>query len=235
MAINDPTDLTANPLGTKNLYVGARNASDLDKIVNGTADWYVNRFGNNIRSMASLTNLYDQFQVSFAALQAQFSVEFQTTLDDFNTDSQTVLNAFSANGTQAITDFNTSADEAFARIGAFDNTGEWVTATAYVTNQLWQDPSDLTWYLVLMDYTSGANVAADIASGNVAIFSSSVYNYSYVFINDVLGDKITFGSDFDDVDAYDLLLGKVYGGTATAAEINVSSRVNNQLGIIAGA
>jgi len=225
MASNDPTDLTANPLGSSSFYVGARNASDLDKVVNGDADWYENRFGNNIRSMTSLTNLYDQFEASFAALQLEFETEFAAALSDF-----------SVEGDDAISDFNDSADDAIARLGAFDNTGEWgPTSTSYVVNQLWQDPSDLTWYLVLMDYTAGADPATDIATGNVVVFSSTTLNYSYVFINDVLGDKIEFGSDFDDVDAYDLILGKVYEGTATASEINISSKINNQLGILAGA
>lgn len=127
------------------------------------------------------------------------------------------------------------ADEALTKIGAFDNTGIWESGKYYTANQLWQDPNDLTWYLVLDSYTSSADIATDIASGNVAIFSSAASNYSYTFINEVLGDKIIHGDLFYDADAYDIMLGKVYDGTATAAELNVTNLVDNQLGILTGA
>jgi len=42
---NDPTDTTKYPLGTNDLYVAARNASDFDKGLNAGNTTFVNRFG----------------------------------------------------------------------------------------------------------------------------------------------------------------------------------------------
>ena len=56
---------------------------------------------------------------------------------------------------------------------------------------------------------------------------------SYVFVDQVLGDKYTHGNVFDDVDVFDDLLGKVYDGTATAQEIATVDKVNTKLGLLA--
>lgn len=56
---------------------------------------------------------------------------------------------------------------------------------------------------------------------------------SYVFVNQVLGDKYNHGPDFDDVDRFDELLGKSYGGTATDQEVDVVEKVNLKLGLLA--
>lgn len=57
-------------------------------------------------------------------------------------------------------------------------------------------------------------------------------NVTYDLVNTVLGDKYTFGTIFDDVDAYDDILGRVYEGTATEQEVLLVDKINNQLGIL---
>lgn len=48
---NDPTDTTKYPLGTTDLYVAARNASDFDKGVGGDENTsFTNRFGATLPS-----------------------------------------------------------------------------------------------------------------------------------------------------------------------------------------
>lgn len=56
---------------------------------------------------------------------------------------------------------------------------------------------------------------------------------SYVFVNQVLGDKYNHGPDFDDVDRFDELLGKVYDGTATTEETAIVEKINTKLGLLA--
>lgn len=60
---------------------------------------------------------------------------------------------------------------AMQRYAAYNNTGPWVTGTAYQVNDLWQ--SSGTWYVVLAEYTSGATPGDDIASGNVQVWQVS--------------------------------------------------------------
>jgi hypothetical protein len=57
---------------------------------------------------------------------------------------------------------------AMQRYAAYNNTGAWVTGTAYQVNDLWE--SSGTWYVVLTAYTSGATPGDDIASGNVQVW-----------------------------------------------------------------
>ena len=47
--------------------------------------------------------------------------------------------------------------------------GNWVTATAYVHNDIVKDSSTSSIYIVLADYTSGATVAADVANGDLGL------------------------------------------------------------------
>lgn len=56
---------------------------------------------------------------------------------------------------------------------------------------------------------------------------------SYVFVNQVLGDKYNHGPDFDDVDRFDELLGKVYDVTATPEETAIVEKINTKLGLLA--
>lgn len=56
---------------------------------------------------------------------------------------------------------------AISRYAAYNNRGDWVASRAYQVNDIWK--SGTTWYLVLSSYTSAANVAVDIASGNVQV------------------------------------------------------------------
>lgn len=145
------------------------------------------------------------------------------------------IDAMIEDGYVVIDSLEDRADEALVKIGVFENTGVWESDKYYTANQLWQDPNDLTWYLVLNSYTSNVDIASDISSKNVAIFSSATNNYSYTFINEVLGDKIAFGDLFYDADAYDIILGNIYDGTATESERNLANLVNEQLGTLTGA
>ena len=52
------------------------------------------------------------------------------------------------------------------RYATFNLRGEWVTATAYNTNDVWRDGASGPYYRVPADYTSGATAAIDIAAGN---------------------------------------------------------------------
>ena len=67
-------------------------------------------------------------------------------------------------------DFGADATAVLSNYAAFNNTGDWVTGTAYQVNDLWSDSGN--WYLVLEAYTSGATAADDIAGGTVALYQS---------------------------------------------------------------
>ena len=71
---------------------------------------------------------------------------------------------------KAITD---AATTALNTLGGLNITGLWVTATAYAVRDLWQHTTTGDWYIVLTAYTSGANEAADIASGNVQLYQGT--------------------------------------------------------------
>lgn len=71
---------------------------------------------------------------------------------------------------KAITD---AATTALNTLGGLNIRGLWVTATAYAVRDLWQHTVTGDWYIVLTAYTSGANEAADIASGNVVLYQGT--------------------------------------------------------------
>jgi hypothetical protein len=206
----DPTDTDKYKLGSSNLFVLQDNASVIDEVVNGDDNAYTNRFGDQVMSLKYMGDSVNEI-----------ITEGQQAIIQFNEDSEEVL-----------TQIEEDASEAISRISAWSNTGDWVAENDYNENDLWQDPSTLTWYWVVEAYTSSTVITDDIESSNVVIFSGSTYNYNYSFINTVLGDKITLGDEFNDVDTFDSLLGKVYEGTASASEIALTDKVNAQLGLV---
>jgi hypothetical protein len=54
----------------------------------------------------------------------------------------------------------------------------------------------------------------------------------YMFIDVALGDRLTYGPLFNEADAYNVLLGKVYDGTATPEEALAVEELNQKLGFI---
>lgn len=70
----------------------------------------------------------------------------------------------------------------------------------------------------------------DIAANLLAQAEGSTI-YQYIFVDEVLGDKYKFGSLFNESDYEDLILGRVYDGTATPEEIAAIDLLNQRLGL----
>jgi hypothetical protein len=79
----------------------------------------------------------------------------------------------------------------------------------------------------------GTNTAQDIRIQTLEslVPSNLVSNVNYTTIDEVLGDKYKLGSIFDNMDAYDAALGAVYIGIATTEEVELVSKINEQLGV----
>ncbi|MBX2849948.1 MAG: hypothetical protein KTR16_16605 [Acidiferrobacterales bacterium] len=86
---------------------------------------------------------------------------------------------------QVLPTFEKALTDAKTNYGGLNNTGGWVTSTAYAVNDLWQSTVDDTWYLVLTAYTSGANEASDIATGNVEVWQGISRSESVVKVASV--------------------------------------------------
>jgi hypothetical protein len=92
--------------------------------------------------------------------------------------------------------------------------------------------------------TVGENINAVIATPDLLIEAGNLSQTvreliefgteQYMFIDVALGDRLTYGSLFNEADVYNVLLGKVYDGTATPEEALAVEELNQKFGLISG-
>lgn len=173
-----------------------------------------------------------------------FIIAAQNTINDYENQAQIAVNT----AEQAAVDAVTYAQQAlispnylgeWSLLTAVDSVaqGEYVThngeswlASVAISDPTLSEPSatNSDWFNLTSFVDDETYLTANSVREALIQLGSQ-----YTFVDQVLGDKYTYGNDFNDVDRFDELLGKVYDGTATAFEISVVDSVNTKLGLLA--
>lgn len=148
-----------------------RDVADLGSIVNGDENTTVTtRLGGDVDSVQKYLNDATLALANINANAAEVDAAKDTALSDMVADVLAVANQKIYATTQIqqnIDDLPSIVAASIATYVAYNPRGTWQTNTVYSRNDIWEDNG--TFYLVIFDYTSGANVAADVATNNVIL------------------------------------------------------------------
>lgn len=120
---------------------------------------------DTVRS-ADANDALDQVTAGFTAVAVDTNRAIKIPASPTPSDQLINLTAMNRAGLVMAFDSNGNAT---AISGGFRWRGDWLTATDYVQNDVFQDPSNDNIYIVLQAYTSSASIATDVSNGNAEL------------------------------------------------------------------